>query len=253
MDAPVVVALVTAVSSLTVAVVTAVLARRREADLKQLDSRLRLAERQEEREAQAEQLLDRYRGPLLAAAFDLADRLDNILNPERDFLAVYGRRRNPRRDDAVKSTLYRVGQYFCWDEIVRRDRLFLSFREPEHTKAVAEMLADVNRTFADDRYGQDFMLWREEQRAIGERMIDGEGEAATCVGYATFIERYPRDYARWFERFEACLTRDAAMSSLRLLRLRETLRALVATLDPEQLRYVRTWEQPPGTEADASA
>ena len=42
------------------------------------------------------------------------------------------------------------------------------------------------------------MLWREEQRAIGERMLlDGgaqeDGTLARCIGFATFVERYEAD------------------------------------------------------------
>jgi ribosomal protein S17E len=235
MDPAVVVALVAAVASLAVAVTNGVMARRRET---------------RERQAEAEEVLERYRGPLLAAAFDLQNRLDNILSPTRNFLAGYGTRRNPRRDDAVKTSLYRVAQYFCWVEIIRRDRLFLTLREPENTRAVNDLLLRAGATFADDRHGQDFMLWHEEQRAIGERMINEDGETANCVGYATFVERYPRHYARWFERFEKALDHETATKSKRLTELRRILRELVVALDPDQLRYERSWEQP--SEAEPS-
>jgi hypothetical protein len=231
MDAAVILALVTALASLAVALTNTVVTHR-----------LRLAEAATEREAEAEAVLERYRGPLLAAAFDLQDRFDNLINPERDFLAGYGGRRNPLRDEAIRTTLYRVGQYFCWVEIMRGDRQFLKFREPDHTKAVADLVGEVGRTFADDRYGRDFMLWREEQRAIGERMIERHGNEAGCVGYATFAEGYKATYARWLGRFEGKLDRDTAIGSMRLRDLRATLRLLVEALDPEELRYRRDWE-----------
>jgi hypothetical protein len=247
-DTAVVVALVTAIASLAVAIVNSVMASRRETRLKTVESTLRVEESAIERQAEAEEVLERYRGPLLAAAFDLQDRLDNILNPKRDFLAGYGQPENPRREEAVKTSLYRIAQYFCWVEIIRRDRLFLTFREPEATRAVADLLASVGSTFADDRYGRQFMLWREEQRAIGERMIDRESETTNCVGYATFVEKYPQDFSRWFERFEGSLDRKTATTSRRLNELRRILRSLVAALDPEELRYKRPWEQPPKAE-----
>jgi hypothetical protein len=231
MDAAVILALVTALASLAVALVNTVVTHR-----------LRLAEAATERQAEAEAVLERYRGPLLAAAFDLQDRLDNLINPDRDFLAAYGGRRNPLRDEAIRTTLYRVGQYFCWVEIMRADRQYLQFREPEHTRAVADLVGEVGRTFADDRYGRDFMLWREEQRAIGERMIERHGDDASCVGYATFAESYEQTYSRWLGRFEGKLDRATAMKSTRLPHLRTTLRSLVAALDPEELRYGRDWE-----------
>lgn len=249
-DAAVVIALVTAAASLAVAIANSVMARRRETRLANLESELRREESDREREASAEQALERYRGPLLAAAFDLQDRVDNLTNPRRDFLAVYGRADHPRRDDAVMSTLYRIGQFFCWVEIVRVDRMFLTFREPEATRSIADLIAGVGRTFADDRYGQEFMLWREEQRAIGERMVNHDRDAINCVGYATFVERYATDYRRWFERFEATLDRETAMKSDRLAELRRLLRTLVAELDPEELRYERRWEHEADSPAD---
>jgi hypothetical protein len=241
-EAAVIVALVTATASLVVAIANGVMARRRETRLATLESELRREESASEREATAEETLERYRGPLLAAAFDLQDRVDNMINPRRDFLAVYGVADHPRRDDAMKSTLYRIGQFFCWVEIVRGDRMFLTFREPEATRSIADLIAGVGRTFADDRSGQEFMLWREEQRAIGERMVNHDGDPVNCVGYATFVERYATDYRRWFERFEATLDRETAMKSDRLVELRRLLRELVAELDPEELRYERWWE-----------
>ena len=231
MDAAVILALVTALASLAVALANTVVTHR-----------LRLAEAATERQAEAEAVLERYRGPLLAAAFDLQDRLDNLIDLERDFLSAYGGRRNPLREEAIRTTLYRVGQYFCWVEIMRRDRQFLQFREPEHTRFVADLVGEVGRTFADDRYGRDFMLWREEQRAIGERMIERQGDEAGCVGYATFAENYEMTYSRWLGRFEGKLDRETAMSSRRLRDLRATLRSLVQALDPKELRYRRDWE-----------
>jgi hypothetical protein len=244
MDVAVVVALVTAVASLAVAVANSVMAHRRETRVATLESRLRREESATKRLAEAEDILERYRGPLLAAAFDLQDRIDNIINPERDFLAVYGQIDNPRRDDAVKSTLYRIAQFFGWVEIIRRDRLFMRFREPDVTRGVAQLLANAGRTFADDRYGPDFMLWREEQRAIGERMINYNNGAANCVGYATFVDEYQQHYAHWLERVRAKLDRETAAANERLSELRLILRSLVAALDPEELRYERFWEQP---------
>jgi hypothetical protein len=231
-DPPVIAALVAATASLVVAIVNAVTGQRRETRIKKL-----------EQEFEAEKVLNRYRGPLVSAAADLQERLDNIINPDRQFLAAYGRKRSPRREDAVRSTLYRVAQYFCWTEILRRDIQFLNFRRPEQRRAVTELFKDVGDTFGDDRYGTVFMVWFEEQRAIGERMIERDGETSTCVGYATFVENYDRVYARWLRRFEEGLTHETASTSKRLVLLREKLRSLVEQLDPDEERYERRWSK----------
>jgi hypothetical protein len=243
MDPPVAAAIVTATTTVLVALYAGFAGQRKEKQIKDLESKLRQEESAAEREAEAETVLERYRVPLVSAAFDLQERLDNIIDRKRVFLAAYGRRGGPRHDDAIKSTLYRVAQWFAWTEILRRDIQLLRFREPAERRAVTELFGDVARTFASDRYGADFMVWYEEQRAIGERMIERDGDAKTCVGYATFVERYDESYARWLGRFEEALTPLRAAHSSRLVALRDKLRSLVERLDPNQEQYVRRWQR----------
>ncbi|MDP8909325.1 MAG: hypothetical protein M3N47_09480, partial [Chloroflexota bacterium] len=79
-----------------------------------------------DRELQAEEVLTRYREPLAAAAFDLQSRLYNIL--ELNFFDKFGGS-HPRAEEAIRTTLFRLAQYFGWTEILRRDIQFLSFPE----------------------------------------------------------------------------------------------------------------------------
>jgi transcriptional regulator of met regulon len=248
-DPPVIAAIVAATASLLVAVVNVVAGERRERRIRTLEERAK----KEERELEAEKVLDRYRGPLVSAAFDLQERLDNIIDPKRSFLRAYGTRRSARREEAVRSTLFRVAQYFGWTEILRRDIQLLNFREPDQRRAVTELFADVGRTFADDRLGTRFMLWFEEQRAIGERMIDDEREVATCVGYATFNQQYEQDFARWLDGFAKDLTHEQASTSRRLIELRSKLRLLVEYLDPDEERYEQRWRRSQASSEPASA
>ena len=92
-----------------------------------------------------------------------------------------------REAEALNSTLFRLAQYFGWTEILRREVEFLQFSEDEETRAAWEALTLVSRAFASDRYaeGTSFMLWAEEQRGIGERMIVTDGATSRCIGYAT--------------------------------------------------------------------
>jgi hypothetical protein len=152
--------------------------------LAELESQLREREARSAQEAEAEEVLTRYREPLVAVSYDLQRRLYNIL--ARSFLRVYLKPGNEREDEAVESTLYRVGQYLGWTEILRRDIHFLKFREAHETRAVAELQAEIGHTFASDGYGHDFMLWQDEQRAIGELMIVRENGSLHCLGYASF-------------------------------------------------------------------
>jgi hypothetical protein len=78
-DTALVVALISGAVALTGATIAAV------AQLKV--KRLEQAAREEESRSEARIVLDRYRGPLLDAAWDLGDRIDNVV--DRGFLSVY--------------------------------------------------------------------------------------------------------------------------------------------------------------------
>jgi len=71
--------------------------------------------RLEERRSEAKVVLDRYRGPLLDAAWQLGDRVDNIRN--RSFLAFLSNS-SGRERDARLSTLFRFAYYLGWREYV---------------------------------------------------------------------------------------------------------------------------------------
>jgi hypothetical protein len=238
--AAVITALIAAGASLIVAFANYIASRERETRLSTLEHDFRMSELAAEREVEAQQILDRYREPLVAAAFHLQDRLDNIF--ERSFLETYGDEANPRREAAKKTTLYRVAQYLGWVEILHRDIQFLKFPEPKETRAVTGLLARVGRTFATDWWGHEFMLWLEVQRAIGERMIEREDGTKGCVGYATFVTQYDEKHAAWLGEFEKTLTHQTALASERLRELHRLLRELVERLDPEELYFTRRWK-----------
>ena len=91
----------------------------------------------------AVELADRFREPLLEAAFNLQTRLYNIVR--QDFLRQYAGPASSanEREYAVENTLYLVGQYFCWVEIVRRESQFLEPRSREGARAVADQMERV--------------------------------------------------------------------------------------------------------------
>jgi hypothetical protein len=244
-------ALVVALLSGAVAVASAILASRTQLKIKSLDQKAaREAARSEERK-----VLDRYRGPLLDAAWDLGDRIDNII--DRGFLAYLGD--ECRRPVALSSTLFRVAQYFGWVEILRQEVQLLRFERATDTWRTAYYLQLVTRRFATEWYDWSeahqranaliqgyvpehlpprlFMLWQEEQRGIGERMIGVEGRER-CLGYASFIEDYDSRFGPLFASFRSHLQEPSVSTSLRLLELRSALARLVEQLDEEN-RYVK--------------
>jgi hypothetical protein len=231
MDPAVLTAVIASIASLAVALVSARMARQGQRE-----------SAQDEREAEADQVLSRYRQPLTSAAFDLQSRLRNIL--ANNFLGNYAGNEVERKLDAIHSTLFRLAQYFAWTEILRQESQFLDLREPEKTRSVSELQRGIAWTFASDDYGKEFMLWIDEQRGIGEMMISRAEGHTRCLGYATFSRNYEAEASRWLKQFEKDLVGGRAPQSRRLEEVQHLLCQLVRKLDPEGLRYDDSALQP---------
>jgi hypothetical protein len=184
----------------------------------------------EERQLEAKAELSRHRKPLLEAAQDLGARIDNVQHNEFDLYFLTP----DRRDVAIKSTLYRFARYFATLEILRSQLTFLEFESAGETKAVAARIVAVESALTSDSY-RKFMLWREEQRAIGEAMLaHDEGGAVRCIGFAAFVTEFEHRVATWLSGFQAELEEPgAARESRRLASVQKHLQQLVRQLDEE--------------------
>jgi hypothetical protein len=207
-------------------------------DLALLNSDLEI-ERQEraallERQLNAEDVLTRYREPLAAAAFDLQTRCYNIV--KLDFFAKFGTGHD-RFLDAQATTLFRFAQYFGWTEILRRDIQFLSFPEDEDTRSVAQLQSSIARRLASSDAKEPLMVWADEQRAIGERMIVQEHDKVLCMGYARFRDEYDVCFTLLCKHLLDDLTDPS--STTRLRDVQHLLCDLVGTLDKRQMRYAK--------------
>lgn len=240
MQTQVTVAFIAAITSLVVAVLSALITssnaskttaenRRLTERQAQLDGRLAVLRSDLEREAKREDRavsaraeLDLHREPLLLAALDLAHRLDNIRND------AYLRADQRRRDMARSSTLYRFARYWCVVENLYDNVALLRFEQDEATRTVSGKLGDLGSTFASDRYGETFMMWREEQRAVAELMHSDQPGA--CIGFSTFVDRLDK-FQPWFASFNAGLQPDATLGRDRLRVLQRHLAHLVMYLD----------------------
>jgi hypothetical protein len=198
----------------------------------QLDVELARATALVDRDLRAEEVLTRYRQPLAAAAFDLQSRLYNILR--LGFLDDFGED-HPRAEEAMRTTLFRIAQYFGWSEILRRDIQYLSFAEDDESRRVAGLQSEIAKRFLTDRHGPTLMIWADEQRAIGERMIVEEFGKVICMGYATFDEQCHTTFGSWLARVETELAASAAQQ--RLSEIQHLLCELVELLDPAHIRY----------------
>ena len=229
MGAGVVVAIIAALASLVIAVLNAGFTMYRERQSHEADR----AQKLEERKASAKVELDRIREPLILAALQLAERIDNMRL--RNFLQIYltpsaGR----RREIARTSTLYRFARYWCIVQMLYDNVALHKLRDDEATRQVESMIDQIASAFTNDTYdGRRFMVWRDEQRAIAEKMRTAATPLGS-IGYATFVEQYDDTFAPWFASFEQDLDGPAARGSVRLNVLQHKLAMLARQLDTEE-------------------
>lgn len=123
-DSGVVLALIASLTSLGVAVVSVWMQQRgtREA-------------REHARRSEAKVVLDRYRGPLLAAAWELGDRIDNI---RHDRFLDYLDEDSGLAIQAELTTLFRFAQYFGWREVLRTEVQLLRFDDEGQACFIAD-------------------------------------------------------------------------------------------------------------------
>jgi hypothetical protein len=198
--------------------------------------RAQMAVEKRKEAATAKEVLERYRGPLLDAAWLLGDRIDNIRH--RGFLYYLGTERAP---DVRLTTLFRFASFFGWREVLRVRTQLLRFEKAEDTRRVADFLGAVALVLASDRFdGRRGMLWADEQRGIGELMIENE-DRSVVRGHAAFHRDYDKLLAPWMDRFGAEVVSATAMDSERLMLLQWALYGLVHLLDQEQV-YPTGWE-----------
>ena len=194
----------------------------------------------------AEERAVRFREPLLQAAFNLQSRLYNVVR--KDFLRHFQDSRRPGdREYTVENTLYLLGQYFCWVEIVRRESQFLDPGSRQREQALANQLEDVRQAFAaSDHPTPELQVFRGQQRAIGELMLEPttaphrDWPRWDCMGYADFVARVGSEpLNRWFEPLRLDLEGMRATpgaGQARLVAIQHELLELVQLLDPDASR-----------------
>jgi hypothetical protein len=179
--------------------------------------------------------LQAYREPILAASYELQARLHNILCNQ--FIEMYIVDDSlDRRESAIQSTLYVFGQYFAWREIIRREVQYLRFSRDQTTREISRLFRDIGEAFLADGYGSQLMIWRVEQRGIGERMIEVTNGRIACVGYASFLELAP-SMTEWLGPIERNLEVLDDGGRSRLRDIQHLLLDLVTRLDEGQTRY----------------
>jgi hypothetical protein len=234
-----VVALLSAAFSAKTARSTAVLQARLQGELEERRER-------SDKAARLEQVVSRYRDPLLNAAFDLQSRVFNLI--ARDYWKKIRGGDDEERSYAVKSSLFVIAQYLAWAEALRRGVQFLDLGELKRNQDLVARLEAIRRALATNRFGPGFRIFRAHQRAIGEVMLEAtpdagaEGSRWQCLGYASFCSRLDQDesFRAWFEGLDRALRELASgpgEARGRLVTLQHALIELVDFLDEPAVRF----------------
>jgi hypothetical protein len=108
------------------------------------------------------------------------------------------------------STVYRFCAFLGWLELYRQDVTFLDAGSQRANRRLEEVLTRVRSDLADGQLNQaadwdtwrDRLLFREEQRAVGEGMITGTN-SRVVIGYGVFctlFEKAAADDGLWWLR-----------------------------------------------------
>jgi hypothetical protein len=173
-----------------------------------LNQRSKRLDEEHQRQVEADKLAARYAKPLLQAAWELQGRLRNVLErngPERQVLHPDWTPPDSwpiTHDYYLKSTLYMIGQFFAWIDIMKKEEIFLPLSSKEVNQKFLSLLDNCIKSFSDSRVAPGAAIFRQEQRAIGEQMseLSDKDKTLRCVSYSTFVDSYEQDerYRRWF-------------------------------------------------------
>lgn len=208
---------------------------------RKLEHALEDERRRESKAEQTEEMISRYREPLLLAANSLQGRLYN--GTVGSYLEEYLHCGDLDEERYARDfTVYVLAEYLCWVEIIRRELRFLDLGNEQRNRTFNDHLQAVTNIFASRRIPHaHFRLFRGQQRAVGELMIVNGNGRADCMTYPAFCARLDTDEAfeRWFTRLRTDVDAIAAhdvMGNARLVQVQRALIDVIDFLDPDRVR-----------------
>jgi hypothetical protein len=210
------------------------------------------------------QVSRKYQEPIALAAIELSTRLTRICHiypadfmdsdllisiPEGPALNSAG---DPHyRRYTLISTVYRLCAFLGWVELYRQDTTYLDTASGSSERRVDRAIFAIRSDLADGQLNKardwelwhDALLFREEQRAIGESMIVSTGGTRTVMGYAEFCDLFlgkpETSRAEWLRKAGAFLFDQKARKDFRKIRMQRLIVHLVELVDilsPTRLR-----------------
>lgn len=188
---------------------------------------------------EARTIVAKFRDPLLHAAYDLQSRIFNIL--KRSFLDFYYTAGSvAEKEYAVENTVFLVGQFLGWTELIRQEVQFLDMESDEETRELRRLQDGMYTQLQTDRFGKRFRLFAGEQRAVGELMIDRTGEQPRCIGFAAFLKNRNKQIDHWLDPMREDVKEMATNADPfeeRLVGLQHSLIDMLEFLDPKHIYF----------------
>lgn len=183
--------------------------------------------------------------PLAQAAAELQSRIFNIV--ETGWVGIV-KRYESHEDYTETSTAFLFAHYFGWIE-ARRQAVLSSSGEGGRDETVQRLIDHVLNTLRRSEFGEGFLFFSAEQRAIGEMMFSWqptrniEAGEPHVMGYAAFATKYHSDpeFRRWFLPVDAGIARVSAGDNRRLIDIHHALVDLILALDPTH-KYTAGYE-----------
>lgn len=94
----------------------------------------------------------------------------------------------------MNSTLYLFGQYFAWTQMLQKELNFELFQSQQEKDEFFNAINKVSESLGHYSVshpcsGKDTQVFRLQQRAIGELMIDRENNQMQCMSYPDFLKK----------------------------------------------------------------
>ena len=211
-----------------------------------------------------DQVARKYRDPIALAALELCNRLIRICDDyppaflDSTVLAIApaGPGVNSADDPHFQryrhiSTVFRLCAFLGWIELYRQDTTYLEPRDESSAQRLSDAIFAIRSDLADWQLNtarewakwHDVLIFREEQRAIGESMIVPAASGRTVMGYAAFSNIFPaaapEAAAKWIYAAASFVTNPQPAKDFREIRMRRLivhLVTLVRIVTPSRLR-----------------
>jgi hypothetical protein len=172
--------------------------------------------------------------------------------------------RSSPRARTPSTALYNLfAEYLGWVEIITQRLEFLDLGSVDRNREFNGLLAEVGDAMGTSQLpDRVFQIFRTNQRAIGQLMIDDripQVDERRCIGFATFTDRLDDPaFAKWFDPMQARLRRLAKIPGRPLPRLVAIQNALVELVEffggptigypPEDVRKIELDSSPASVE-----